>query len=138
MTETVNLKLKGKMAFEASADGHKIVIDTAEEFGGKNIGPKPKTLMLVALAGCTGMDVAALLRKMKIIVEDFQVEVRGELSEEHPVHFESMHIIYKLKGKDISREKVERAVELSQEKYCGVSYNFKASIKITNEIIIED
>ena len=138
MTEAVNIQLKGNMSFEAEVDGHKIMIDTAEEFGGNNVGPKPKSLMLVALAGCTGMDIASMLRKMKVEFDDLQVEVKGELTETHPKHFESMQIIYRLKGENISLEKVERAVELSQDKYCGVSYNYKSSISISHEIIIEE
>ena len=138
MTEAINIQLKGNMSFEADVDGHKIMIDTAEEFGGNNEGPKPKTLMLVALAGCTGMDIASMLRKMKVAFEDLQVNVEGELTETHPRHFEKMHITYRLKGKDISLEKVERAVDLSQNTYCGVSFNYKSSIKMSRGIIIEE
>jgi putative redox protein len=137
MAESINIALKGEMSFEAEVDGHKIMIDTAPEFGGKNMGPKPKSLMMVALAGCTGMDIASMLRKMKVEFTDLNVEVRGNLTETHPKHFDHMHIIYKLKGEDISLEKVQKAVDLSKEKYCGVSYNYKGTMEITHEIIIE-
>lgn len=137
MTESINISLKGDMSFEAEVDGHKIMIDTAPEFGGKSMGPKPKSLMMVALAGCTGMDITSMLRKMKVNFSDLQVEVQGNITETHPKHFDHMHIIYRIKGDDISLDKVQKAVDLSKEKYCGVSYNYKSSMKISNEIIIE-
>jgi len=138
MAESVNIQLKGNMSFDVDVDGHRIVIDSSSESGGNNEGPKPKSLMLVALAGCTGMDVVSMLRKMKVPFEDVNIEVQGDITETHPRHFDHMHIIYRIKGKDVSREKVQMAVDLSQEKYCGVSYNYKSSIRLTNEIIIED
>jgi putative redox protein len=137
MEEVVNVHLNEGLSFDAEVDGHSITIDTAEEFGGANRGPKPKSLMLVALAGCTGMDVASILRKMKVPFESLDIRVSGQLTETHPKHFEHMHITYMLKGEGISREKVEKAIELSQDKYCGVSFNYKTSIRITHETIID-
>lgn len=138
MTERTEIHLQGKMAFEVSLDGHKFMIDASEEVGGENKGPKPKGLMLSALAGCTGMDIASILRKMRVPFEDIKIEVVGELTEVHPKHFESMHIKYIIKGKDLPREKIDMAIDLSQEKYCGVSYTYKESIKITHEVILVD
>ncbi|MDT8400496.1 MAG: OsmC family protein [Bacteroidales bacterium] len=138
MEETVKLHHDEDLSFNVELDGHNFKIDSLEEFGGKNRGPRPKNLMLVALGGCTGMDVASIMKKMKIPYEDFKVSVTGVLTETHPKHFEKMHITYTIKGKNIDRGKVEKAVELSQEKYCGVSYNYRKSMDITHEIIIED
>ena len=138
MTEKTEIRLKGNMAFEVNLDGHKFMIDSSEEFGGENKGPKPKSLMLSALAGCTGMDITSMLRKMRVPFEDIRIEVEGELTEEHPKHFESMHIKYIIKGKDLSREKIDMAIQLSHDKYCGVSYTYKDSVKITHEVIMEE
>ncbi len=138
MTERTEIQLKGKMAFEVSLDGHKFMIDASEEVGGENRGPKPKSLMLASLAGCTGMDVASILRKMRVPFEDLKIEIEGELTETHPKHFDKMHIKYIFKGKDLSREKIDTAIKLSQDKYCGVSYTYRDSIIITHEVIIED
>ena len=138
MAESVSIKLKGNMSFDVDVDGHSLVIDTAPEPGGKSEGPKPKSLMLVALAGCTGMDVVSIMRKMKIAFEDVKIEVQGNITETHPRHFDKMHIIYRIKGRNIPLEKVQMAVNLSQEKYCGVSYSYKSSIEISSEIIIEE
>jgi putative redox protein len=90
--------------------------------------------MMVSLAGCTGMDVASLLKKMRIEFEQFNVKVEAEITEEHPKHFTSMHIIYELKGRDLPLDKIERAVELSQNRYCGVTESYRKVMKLTYEI----
>jgi putative redox protein len=138
MKETIITRRLSDLAFEAEVDGHKIYMDSTPEHGGKNTGPRPKPLMMVALAGCTGMDVAAILRKMKEQIEEFSLEVEGDITEEHPKRFESMKIIYRLKGKEINRKNVEKAVTLSTTKYCGVWANYSKAFPITYEIIIEE
>jgi putative redox protein len=138
MKETIKTRWLNDLAFEAEVDGHKIYLDSTVEHGGKNTGPRPKQLMMVALGGCTAMDVASILKKMRENVEEFTVEVEGDLAEEHPKKYEAMKIIYRLKGKDISRKNVEKAVNLSATKYCGVSANYLKAFPITHEIIIEE
>ncbi len=138
MKETIKTSWLNDLAFEAEVDGHKIYLDTSLEHGGKNTGPRPKQLMMVALAGCTAMDVASILGKMRENVEEFVVEVEGELAEEHPKKFEAMKVIYRLKGKNISVKNVEKAVNLSTTKYCGVSANYLKSFPVTYEIVIEE
>jgi putative redox protein len=128
------LRWTGDMAFETELDGHKLTIDVAEEGGGHNTGMRPKKLMLTALAGCTGMDVISLLKKMKIVPAEFNVRVDGNVTEEHPKQYESMHIVYEFKGDNLPKDKLFRAIELSQEKYCGVSALYKKAIKVTYEI----
>jgi putative redox protein len=93
--------------------------------------------MMVALAGCTGMDVVSILAKMRQEVESFSVEVEGDITEEHPKCFQGMKVIYRLKGKDLDREKVQKAVDLSKDRYCGVSANYREAFSITHEIILE-
>lgn len=127
-----------KMAFESEINGHKIVIDAESNVGGEDRGPRPKPFMLAALAGCTGMDVISILKKMRVDVEDFDVIVEGELTDEHPKYYKNMHVIYKFKGKDLPMEKLEKAVSLSEERYCGVSALYKQVIPITSEIKIID
>ena len=138
MKETITARWLSDLAFEAEVGGHKIYMDSSPEHGGKNTGPRPKPLMMVALAGCTGMDVAALLRKMRVELEEFTVEVEGEITEEHPKRFEGMKIIYRFKGKDINRKYVEKAVNLSNNRYCGVSANYREAFPLSHEIIIEE
>lgn len=138
MKETIKTRWLNDLAFEADVDGHKIYLDTSLEHGGKNMGPRPKQLMMVSLAGCTGMDVASILAKMRENVEELTVEVEGDLAEEHPKKYESMKVIFRVKGKGISRKNVEKAVNLSATKYCGVSANYSKAFPVTHEIIIEE
>ena len=138
MTETITTKWLTDMAFEAEVDGHKIYMDSTLEHGGKNTGSRPKPLMMVALAGCTGMDVVSILKKMREEVEEFSVDVEGDLTEKHPKRFAGMKIIYRLKGKGINRKNVEKAVNLSSTRYCGVSANYREAFDIAHEIIIEE
>ncbi|MEJ2720668.1 MAG: OsmC family protein [bacterium] len=130
--------LKDGMQFIGELDGFDIPVDADEKVGGRNLGPKPKGLVLTSLAGCTGMDVISILRKMKIEPESFSVEVEAGVTDEHPKVFDGVKIVYRLKGKNIPREKVEHAVELSQDKYCGVSAMLKKATTIEYEIVIEE
>ena len=136
MRETVNISWLDGMAFEANVSGKKIIIDAVEKVGGKNRGPQPKPLMMVSLAGCTAMDVISILEKMRVKVDKFNVRVEGELTEEHPKHFIKMNIIYEFKGKNLPLAKIEKAVNLSQDRYCGVTYNYSESFEISHEIRI--
>jgi putative redox protein len=134
--QKVKIKWLENMAFEADVYGHKITLDASEAGGGENRGPRPKVLLLAALAGCTGMDVVSILKKMRVDVEAFNVVVEGDMSEEHPKQYTQMHIIYEFKGKDLPMDKLEKAISLSEERYCGVSAMFKKAIGITTEIRI--
>ena len=136
MKTKIDCAWKQDMTFEADVNGFKIMLDAEPTVGGMNNGPRPKPLILVALAGCTGMDVISILKKMKIEPEFFNVSVEGELTEEHPKYYNKIHIVYELKGKDIDREKVEKAVNLSRDKYCGVNALLQFGAKITHEIRI--
>jgi len=138
MKETIKTRWLNDLSFEAEVDGHKVYLDTSEEHGGKNMGPRPKPLMMVALAGCTGMDVAAILQKMRVKVDELTVEVEGDVTEEHPKRFEGMKVIYRVKGKNIPLKQVEKAVNLSITRYCGVTANFSKAFPIDHEIIIEE
>ena len=124
------------MAFEADVSGHKIILDAAEAVGGENRGPRPKPLMLTALAGCTGMDVVSILKKMRVDLDNFNVIVEGDLTEEHPKQFYKMNVIYEFTGKDLPFEKLKKAVSLSEDRYCGVSALYKKAIELTSEIKI--
>ena len=132
--ENIKINWLENMAFKADMYGHEIIMDSAERAGGKNRGPRPKPLMMTALAGCTGMDVVSILNKMRVDFEDFSVLVEGDLTEEHPKQFTKMHVIYAFKGKNLPLEKIQKAVDLSEEKYCGISASFRKAFEITSEI----
>ncbi|MGB4704588.1 MAG: OsmC family protein [Candidatus Saccharicenans sp.] len=124
------------MAFQADVDGHPLILDTPASAGGQNRGPRPKPLLLVALAGCTGMDVVSILQKMRVPLEKFRLLVEGELTGEHPRQFVRVHLIYEFTGKNLPEEKLRQAISLSQEKYCGVTATLKKAIPVTWEIKI--
>ena len=138
MKHEINVAWTGNMGFEAEVNDFKIKLDADEKVGGNNQGPRPKALTLVALAGCTGMDVVSILAKMRVVPEDFDVKVSGELTEEHPKYYDKIHIKYFFKGKDLPMAKLEKAINLSQERYCGVSAMLGKAAQITHEIIVEE
>ncbi len=132
--EVVSTKWLENMSFESEINGHKIIIDAKEEVGGQDRGPRPKTFMLAALGGCTSMDVVSILKKMRIELKSLNVIVEGELSKDDPKRFLKMHVIYEVEGDDLPLDKIEKAVSLSEEKYCGVSAVYKQVMEITSEI----
>jgi len=138
MKQDINLSWKRGLSFETELNGHKLVIDADLSNGGQDLGPRPKALMLVALAGCTGMDVVSMLEKMRVEVADLNIRVEGDVTEEHPKHFTSMHIIYEFWGKDLPLEKLEKAVSLSDERYCGVAATLKQGIPVTHSIVVHE
>jgi putative redox protein len=138
MKAKIDCTWKENMAFEAEVNGFKIPLDAEPAVGGLNSGPRPKPLTLVSLAGCTGMDVISILKKMRIEPEYFNVAVEGDMTEEHPKYYHKIHVIYELKGKDIDLEKVEKAVNLSRDRYCGVFALLVKGAEITYEIRILD
>ena len=136
--EIVNTRWLGEMAFEGDINGHKIVIDAGPMVGGQDKGPRPKPFMLLALGGCTAMDVISILKKMRVQVDSFNVKVEGDLTDEHPKQFYKMHVIYEFTGKNLSMDKLKTAVELSEERYCGVSATYKKALGITSEIKVTE
>ena len=136
MKHTVDTLWQGNMKFDAVVSGHHVIMDALPLVGGNDEGARPKELMLAALAGCTGMDVVSILKKMRIEPEYFNLKVEAEMTEEHPKHYTSMHITYEFKGENLEIEKLQKAVEMSQEKYCGVSTVYRKAMEITHEIKI--
>lgn len=126
------------MAFEADVSGHKILMDAPASGGGQNLGPGPKRLQLVALSGCTGMDVVSILQKMRVNFKSVDIEVQGEVSDVDPKHYTHMHVIYTFTGKNLPIEKLHKAVRMSEETYCGVEALYRKAIEVTSEIIVRD
>jgi len=131
------INLKKDMHFEADLEGFKIQMDADEEFGGKNKGPKPKGLVLVALAGCSGMDIISILKKMRAEPDTFNIKVSGELNDGHPKIYKNILITYIFKGDKVTEEKAKKAIDLSLDKYCSVSAMIKGTVNIDYKIIIE-
>jgi putative redox protein len=132
--DTVSAKWLEDMVFQAGINGHKVLMDADSSFGGQDKGPRPKPFMLAALAGCTAMDVISILKKMRGVPKNFNVRVEGELTEEHPVHYKKIHVIYEFVGDGLPMDKLKRAVELSENNYCGVAHVYKQVMEVTSEI----
>ncbi len=125
-TNHITTKWLGNMTFESNnPSGHTLKMDIAKEDGGDGNGFRPKALMLSSLAGCSGLDVASLIKKMKLEVEEFTIETIANLTDEHPKFYDKVVIEYHFTGKNLDEKKLQRAVDLSIEKYCGVMEMFR-------------
>jgi putative redox protein len=138
MEKIADITLNEAMAFDVEVNGHHFMIDATEKVGGKNRGPRPKPLTLASLGGCTGMDVISILRKMRVEPDYFNVSVSAESTEEHPVYYNKILITYSFKGKDLPMDKLEKAITLSQDRYCGVTAMLNKAAEINHEIKILD
>jgi putative redox protein len=121
----------GPLNFEAVAPtGQVVQMDSRQEEGGSNLGFSPKTLLMVALGGCTGMDVLSILRKMRQDVTAYHLELKGWEEAEHPKKFDKIVVEHVIEGHNLNPEMVDRALRLSHEKYCGVSASLAGSVEI--------
>lgn len=135
MAHKVTTHWKGNMQFESdNPSGHKVMIDTSPENGGNNDGLGPKAMMLSSLAGCSGLDVVSIMNKMKVTVDDFKMEASGELTDEHPKYYHTVTLDYHFYGKDLKEDKIQRAVDLSVEKYCGVMEMFRRFAEVKTNV----
>lgn len=122
MTErmTARAHLLGTMRFTAeSGSGHQVLLDAAAPDGGEESGFRPMELLLVGLAGCTGMDVISILRKKRQQVSAYDVIVTGRRAQEHPMVFVDITVEHVVTGHGIQPEAVARAIALSEKRYCG-------------------
>jgi putative redox protein len=130
-TNHITTKWLGNMTFESNnPSGHSIKIDIAKEDGGDSNGLRPKALMLSSLAGCSGLDVVSLMKKMKLEVDEFHIETIANLTDEHPKFYDKVVIEYHFHGSNLNEKKLQKAVDLSVEKYCGVMEMFRQFAKL--------
>ncbi len=126
---------QGGLTFESdNPSGKTVIMDTNIEGQNERFGLSPKAMMLSSLAGCSGLDVISILNKMNEKIDDFKIEVSGELTEEPPKFYHSVKVDYHFYGSDLNRKKCERAVNLSVEKYCGVMEMFRQFAEVETEI----
>jgi len=137
-TNKIELNWTEKMAFDVEVNNHHFIIDADDRVGGEDKGPRPKALTLASLGGCTGMDVVSILGKMRVDLESFNVSVEGQLTDEHPKYYHTITIIYTFKGKDLPMDKLEKAINLSQDRYCGVTAMLNKAAKIEHKIVVNE
>lgn len=131
-------QVDGGVTFMAKGDsGHWVSMDGPEDLGGSNAASRPKELLLFALGGCTGSDIAVILRKKRVPLQGFEMHIKATQAEEHPQVYTDIHVEYIFYGTGVNPADVERAIELSTTKYCPVSAMLKASVNLTHSYRIE-
>jgi putative redox protein len=141
MKETVDTSWLGNMVFESDIIGYKLKLDADEKFGGTHQGPRPKHLILSALGGCTGMDVVSILAKKQVRIKNFHVSVTGDLTDEYPKYYRTIHVTFTFTGENFADNedilgKVTRAIQLSWEKYCTVTALLNKASEMSYEIVL--
>jgi putative redox protein len=137
--KNVKVKYVQGLQFVGMGDsGHAIVMDGSPEYGGLNSGPSPMELLLMGLGGCTGMDVAHVLRKKKQPFESIEVNLKGEQADKDPMRYTDVELEYVVKGKGVEPTAVERAIKLSMDRYCPVKGTFEGSTNIGWSFKVEE
>jgi putative redox protein len=134
MADKIITHWQGGLTFESDNPSGKLVTMDTDVEGEERKGLSPKAMMLSSLAGCSALDVISILDKMNEEIDDFKIEVSGELTDEHPRFYHSVVVDYHFYGTDLNKKKCERAVDLSVEKYCGVMEMFRQFAKIETSI----
>jgi putative redox protein len=130
---SVRAMLQEGMCFDVeTGSGHHLLLDAAEQNGGQDKGPRPMEMLLVALATCSGMDILAILRKKRQDITAYEVRVLGERTEDHPKIFVEIAVEHIFTGHAIRPEAVQRAIELTEERYCGASAMLGKTAKLTH------
>lgn len=137
-SESASVTLAEGMHFIGEIDGFRVDLDADEEVGGVNAGARPMHLLLLGMAGCTAMDVISILRKKRQQVTGLSVEVRGEREEGHPRVYRSAELVYRVRGRNIDPAAVERAIELSETRYCPAIAMLGATARIASRYEIEE
>ena len=134
----MNVSWQEKMAFLGTDGNNSVIMDGLPKAGGEGKGLTPKQLLLTSLAGCTAMDVISILNKMKVVPGYFNIKIESKTNDEHPVYFTYIKLIYQFRGDDLPIEKLQKAVSLSQGKYCGISYMLGKAAELTYEVELLD
>jgi len=130
---------KGNVSFLAeSGSGHTVLMDGAPEAGGQNLGPRPMELLLMGLGGCSSFDVVLILKKARQEISDCVVEIEAQRASSDPKVFTDIHLHFIITGHNIKTQQVERAIDLSAEKYCSASIMLKQTVNITHDYEIID
>ncbi len=129
-------QVRGMTFAGLTESGHWVTVDGPPEFGGSSAAIRPKELILISLGACTGSDVVSILQKKRVKLGGFEVRLKAQVAEEHPQVYTKIHIEYVFYGENLSAADLERAIDLSQNKYCPVSAMLKNSVEITNSYVV--
>ena len=127
------------VSFKGSSDsGHEVILDGPKELGGKDLGMRPMEMMLIGMGGCTSFDVVTILKRSRQQITGCIAEIEATRADKIPKVFTSIHIHFLIKGIGLQEKAVERAVELSANKYCSASIMLGKSVKITHDFVISE
>jgi len=126
----------GALFVAEGSSGHTITMDGAADVGGRNLASRPMEVMLMGMGGCTAIDVVSMLKKQRQDIEGVEVALVGERAGEHPKVYTEVKVVYTVRGRKLNRALVERAVSLSDEKYCSATAMFKTTAKVTHEVVL--
>ncbi len=126
----------GALFVAEAGSGHSFTMDGSAEVGGRNLGARPMEVMLIGMGGCTAIDVVSMLKKQRQDIEGVEVSLVGERAPDHPMVYTEVKVVYTVRGRKLNRALVERAVSLSDEKYCSATAMFKKSAKVTHEVVL--
>ncbi len=121
-----------------SGSGHSVVMDASPEVGGRDLGPRPMEMLLLGLGGCSSIDVLMILQKARQDVTDCTVEIEAQRADSEPKVFTKIHLHFVVEGRNLTAKRVERAVQLSAEKYCSASLMLEKSAEITHDYEVRD
>ena len=138
MKHSIKTVWKDNNIFETDVDGHNTVIDLAKDAGGDDAGPRPKKFVLVAAAGCSGLDVVEIVKKMRIDIKGFNIQIESDVTDEYPKQYTNLKVVYEFEGENLPKEKLERACQLSFDNYCGVLAMYKKAVPVTYEVRIKN
>lgn len=134
----VQLKWDGEMRFIAENEkGVKVTMDTGTAYGGSGKYPTPMDLLAISLGGCMGIDIASILKKMRVDLKRFEIDVQTKRRSQDPTYYEAINVIFTLSGDGLTEEKARRAADLSNEKYCSVGVMLRDKAKISYEVKVE-
>jgi len=126
----------GALLVAEAGSGHSFTMDGSPDVGGRNLGARPMEVMLMGMGGCTAIDVVAMLKKQRQDIEEVEVALVAERADDHPKVFTSVRLVYTVRGRKLNKALVERAVSLSDEKYCSATAMIRKSASIASEIVL--
>ncbi len=126
----------GALFVAEGGSGHTLTMDGAPDIGGRNLASRPMEVVLMGMGGCTAIDVVSMLKKQRQDIEGVEVLLSAERATEHPMVFTEVTLVYTVRGRKLNKALVERAVSLSDEKYCSATAMFKKSAKVSHQLVL--
>jgi len=126
----------GALLVAEGGSGHTFTMDGAPDIGGRNLATRPMEVVLMGMGGCTAMDVVSMLKKQRQDIEGIEISLVAERADDHPKVFTSVKVVYTVRGRKLNRSLIERAVSLSDEKYCSATAMIKKSASVTHEVVL--